>query len=286
MRQYTKYEPALRKVSSHVRAVYTDLDHTLLGPDASLFLGPDRRYSLEPARALVGLLEAGIDVVPVSGRNNTQLKELARLFGLSNYVAELGCATYYEQGRKVVANHSFPVPAGSNLNQAIAASGAPALLLLEYQGLLEYHTPWSTRQECTHLFRGQVDIDEANIRLNDEGFSGLRLIDNGRCRSSTTLNSLPETHAYHLLPSEAGKAAAIRADQKHRNFSPAETIAFGDSLADLEMAAAVGLFFLVRNDLSTQPQIAKTVESIQNVYVTDSTMGLGWAEVVSKLLDK
>lgn len=284
MKHIDEYRPHLQRIGRGLKVVYTDLDNTLLGPDASLFLGPDRQYSLEPARALVALLSAGIEVTPVSGRNNAQLHELARLTGLRSYIAELGCLIYYEQGRKVFVNHVFPVPEGKNLHQAVADSGAPALLLDSYSGRLEYHTPWSERQKCTHLFRGLIDIDKANELLAQGGFSGLRLVDNGHCRSSDTLAPLPETHAYHLLPTKAGKASAIRADQKRRGLSPEETVAFGDSLADLEMAEVVDSFFLVRNDISADPALARALENYNNVYSTTSSMGVGWAEAVSLLL--
>jgi len=284
MKHVDEYGPRLRQVGRCLKVVYTDLDNTLLGPDASLFLGPDRRYSLEPARALVALLSAGVEITPVSGRNNAQLHELARLTGLRSYIAELGCLIFYEQGREVFANHDFPVPEGWNLRQAVADSGAPALLLDSYDGRLEYHTPWSEKQECTHLFRGLIDVEEANKLLAQNGFSGLRLVDNGRCRSSDTLARLPETHAYHLLPRKAGKASAIRADQKRRGLSPKETVAFGDSLADLEMAEAVGSFFLVRNDISADPALTSALGDYSNVYSTTNSMGVGWAEAVSLLL--
>lgn len=284
MKHIDEYGPRLRQVGRGLKVVYTDLDNTLLGPDASLFLGPDRQYSLEPARALVALLDAGIEVTPVSGRNHAQLHELARLIGLRSYIAELGCLIFYEQGREVFANHTFPVPAGRNLRQAIADSGAPTLLLDSYQGRFEYHLPWSERQECTHLFRGLIDVEEANGLLAEGGFSDLRLADNGRCRSSDTLARLPETHAYHLLPRNAGKASAIRADQKLRGFSPAESVAFGDSLADLEMAQAVGSFFLVKNDISADPALDGALGDYSNVYSTRNSMGVGWAEAVSLLL--
>ncbi len=284
MKHVDEYRPQLQQLGRGLKVVYTDLDNTLLGPDASLFLGPDRQYTLEPARALVALMRAGIEVTPVSGRNNAQLHELARLTGLRSYIAELGCLIYYEQGREVFANHDFPVPKGKNLHQAVDDSGAPAFLLDSFDGRLEYHTPWSERQKCTHLFRGFINVEEANELLAQGGFSGLRLVDNGHCRSSDTLAPLPETHAYHLLPTKAGKASAIRADQKHRGLSPEETVAFGDSLADLEMAEVVDSFFLVRNNISTDPALARALENHSNVYTTTGSMGVGWAEAVSLLL--
>lgn len=283
-RYLADYGPSAKKSIGLTRVVYTDLDNTLLGPRASLFLGPDHKYSLEPAKALVGLMEAGIDIVPVSGRNNTQLKELARLLGISNYIAEMGCLIFYDQGRDVLQNHSFTVPEGMNLHQAIEETGAPALLLDRFRGRFEYHTPWSRNQKCTHLFRGLIDVGEANRFLSEKGFSNLRIADNGRCRSMGNFESLPEVHAYHLLPKEAGKASAIRADCARRSLAREETIAIGDSVADLEMADAVGSFFLVENEISSKPGLAEALAEHENTYITSKRMGLGWAEVAGLLL--
>jgi predicted mannosyl-3-phosphoglycerate phosphatase (HAD superfamily) len=278
------HEAALRAEAKQIKVIYTDLDNTLLGPGASLFLGPDQQYSLEPARALVALMRAGIDLVPVSGRNNAQLREVCRLIGLQNYIAELGCLLFYGQGREVFVNHDFPIPPNRTLHQAITDTGAPALLLDRFRGRLEYHTPWSNQQECTHLFRGFIDANQANNLLAGEGFYDLRIVDNGRCRAVGTLGALPEIHAYHLLPKDASKASAIRADQRERGFARQETIALGDSRADLEMADAVGSFFLVSDNFSAEPELAREIARCENAYVTSRKMGLGWAEVASLLV--
>jgi phosphoglycolate phosphatase len=275
----------LRRSLKGVKVVYTDLDNTLLGPDSSLFLMPDRRYSLETARALLDLMNRQIDVVMISGRNNAQLKAIARLLGLTTYVAELGCTIYYNQGREAVANHSFPLSPGANLHRAIAEGGGPEFLLGRFSERLEYHTPWSEDQECTHLFRGLIDVAEANALLEGAGFDNLRIVDNGVIRSTGGLVGLPEVHAYHLLPTGAGKASAISADRRQRGFSAKETIALGDSLADLEMAAVVGKFFLVTDAPGISAGLDGALSAYENVYLTSEKMGAGWVEVANLLLD-
>lgn len=270
----------------NIKVVYTDLDRTLLGPDGSLFLGPDNDHTLEAANALVKLKRANVEVVPVSGRNSAQLREVCRLLGLSTFIAELGCLISYDRGREIVSTHRYKIPAGMTLREAIAASGAPKLLLDLYAGRLEYHTPWANNQECTHLMRGLISTDEANLALSRAGFDDLRIVDNGRCSSSGTLAALPETRAYHLFPRESGKAAAIRADQKRRGFSASDCIALGDSISDLEMADAVSVFFLVNTDFSHDTDFSKALFDYDNVRVTGQDMGLGWAEAVSTLTNQ
>jgi len=267
-----------------IKVIYTDLDNTLLGPKSSIFIAPDNTYTLEPARALLAVVEAGIDIVVVSGRNDYQLREICRVLGLENYIAELGCLLFYNQGREAVKNYHYPVPEGKTLHRAIADSGAPAFLLEHFKGRLEYHTPWSKNQKCTHLFRGFIDVHLANGLLATEGFSDLRMVDNGGSRSQGALAPLPEIRVYHLLPKDTNKASAIIADQERRGLSFQETIALGDSLADLEMAGAVGAFFLVADGVSDNPQLSAEFMTYKNAYLTTQKMGLGWAEVAGLVL--
>lgn len=266
------------------KVIYTDLDNTLLGPKSSIFIAPDKTYTLAPARALLAVIEAGVDVVIVSGRNDAQLREICRILGLENYIAELGCIIFYNQGREPVKNYHYPVPDGATLHRAIADSGAPAFLLRHFKGRLEYHTPWSRNQKCTHLFRGHIDVRLANGLLATEGFSDLRLVDNGGSRSQGNLAPLPEIRVYHLLPKMTNKASAIMTDQQRRNIGIDESIALGDSLADLEMASAVGTFFLVADGISDNSQLSSDFMTYENAYLTTEKMGLGWAEVAGLVL--
>lgn len=274
----------LHKTLSRVKVVYTDLDNTLLGPGSSLFMTPDHQYSLVPATSLVNLISSGVDVVLVSGRNNSQLREISRVLGLSNYIAELGCLLYYDGGRQIVENYDYPVPEGKSLHEAISAGGAPDFLLRHFEGRLEYHTPWAQRQTCTHLFRGLIDVHLANALLATEGFADLRIVDNGASRSPGSLVPLPEIRVYHLLPKDTNKASALILDQKNRGFLPEETIAMGDSLADMEMAGAVGAFFLVADGVADNPQLNGELLTYKNAYLTSQKMGLGWAEVAGLIV--
>src|SRR4051794_33987107 len=143
-----------------LRCVYTDLDGTLLGPRASLFRDGAGGFTLMGARALEACFRAGVEVVPVSGRTRTMLHEDCRLLGLSSYVYELG-------GGMVIDGEDTRL-AGDMSYDRIAMSGAPQLLLDRYAGRLEYHEPWHTGREVTHLLRGLVDTDEANGLLPDD----------------------------------------------------------------------------------------------------------------------
>ncbi len=274
----------VRELLRNVRVVYTDLDNTLLGPRGSIFMTPDLKFSIKPVLSLLKLIESDIDVVLVSGRNLNQLREIARLLSLNNFISELGCQIFYDQGKEVLPNYDFAVPEGKTLYEAIGDSGAPSLLLTHFKDHLEFHTPWSKRQTCTHLFRGFIDVKAANDLLSSAGFGGLRIIDNGASRARTNIPNGSDVRVYHLLPLGTSKASAIRKDQAKRKIKPTETIALGDSLADLEMAEAVSAFFMVADGITEKTQLSDQLLSYDNTYLTTKKMGLGWAEVADLII--
>ena len=161
-----------------VRVVYTDMDGTMLGPMGNFFLNIRREHTLRPARALVGALRRGVDIVLVSGRSRKQLKENARVMGLRNYIAELGVELVYDQGKEVIINTGVLGEEHSDLYRSIMRSGAVDWLLSTYQRSIEFHTPWADMRDCTPLFRGLLDLDEVN-RILDKRYPGLILVDNG-----------------------------------------------------------------------------------------------------------
>ena len=73
-----------------LRALYTDLDGTLLGDRASLLRDGEGGFSLLGARALEACHRAGVEVVLYSGRRRDQLFGDARLLGVESYVFEAG----------------------------------------------------------------------------------------------------------------------------------------------------------------------------------------------------
>lgn len=272
-------EPRLAKAS----LVYTDLDGTLLGPGGSVLRDGNGELTLEPARALIDAARAGLLVVPVSGRNKFQLLDDVRILGLSDYIAEAGCLVVHDRlERQWRCVGDFPVTSGT-IRDAIVAAGADRLLFDAFAGKLEYHTPWTGQRECSLLLRGNVDLAAAR-QLLDGVELPLKLIDNGIIHPKRhTLHDVEEIHAYHLLPAASSKPAAVRRDLELRRASPASAVAVGDSLSDLEIAAEVGVLFLVANAMRDEG-VAREAASRENVYVTRGEMGLGWAEAVDLIL--
>lgn len=268
-----------RKRLDKVRVIYTDVDGTMLGPMGNFFLNIRRKYTLRPANALVEALKRGVDIVLVSGRSRKQLKENARVMGLSNYIAELGVELVYDQGREVIINTGSLGEEHSDLYRSIMRSGAVDWLLSTYPHSIEFHTPWADLRDCTPLLRGLLDLDEVN-RILDERFPGLILVDNGVLpRISQTLD-VREVRAYHLMPKGVSKEKAAAEDMRLRGFKRSETIAVGDSEADLAFASEVGVFFLVRNGLFSNPHLVSALASYDNVVVTEGFLNEGWAEAV------
>jgi phosphoglycolate phosphatase len=267
-----------------LRCVYTDLDGTLLGHGASLFRDGEGGFTLLPARALEACHRAGVEVVIKSGRRKAQVMEDARLLGQTSYIYEVGSGLVID-GEETLLTGSWQPRDGKTVHALVEESGAPALLLDLFEGRLEPHAPWHVDRQVSHLFRGLVDPDEANALLSEQGPGELRLVDNGAIAAWETaleLDGLP--HAYHLLPAEASKARAVAAHMRARGYAPKECLGVGDSREDLEVAAAVGRYFLVANALAKDPGLASAAGSHANVEITEAGHGEGFYEAVVRTI--
>jgi phosphoglycolate phosphatase len=267
-----------------IRCVYTDLDGTLLGRGASLFRDGEGNFTLLPARALEACHRAGVEVVIKSGRRRTQVMEDARLLGQTSYIFEVGTGMVIDGEESFLTGELQPGD-GVTIHRQVEESGAPALLLERYAGRLEPHAPWHVDREVSHLFRGLVDVGEANELLAGEGHANLRLVDNGTIPDHETQLELPgQPHAYHLVPAEASKARAVEAHMRARGYAREECLGVGDSREDLDVARCVGRFFLVANALEKDPELRSEAAALGNVEVTESGHGDGFYEAVVRSL--
>lgn len=274
----------LRENLQPVRVIYTDLDGTMMGPLGCFFRDSEWKLTLRPARALLSGHARNVDIMLVSGRHKSQLRETARLLGCMNYVAELGTELIYNLGTEVIMNiGDLEVTCGS-VYQTILETGVVDLLLTSYPRRLEMHSPWSEERDCTPLMRGLVDLDDVHRLLVERGFDSYELVDNGVIpRRSPTLD-VEQTRAYHLVPKGVSKDQAVLKDQEHRGIPRLATVAVGDAVADMRFSSAVGAFFMVRNGLDNNPHLAREIDETENIFVTEGMMGDGWAEVVETLL--
>jgi len=262
--------------------VYTDLDGTLLGPRGALFRDPDGNFSIMQARALEACHRAGVEVVIMSGRRESTVRSDARLLGQTSYIYEAGCGVVIDEERTYLTGDWVPDDDGVPADRLVAA-GIPQMLFDHFEGRLEWHAPWHTGRELSLLMRGKVDVDEANELIRSAGHEDLRFLDNGAIgRRMETVEG--RVHAYHLVPGGASKAKGVAFHLGARGYAPADCIAIGDSIEDLEAAASVGRFFAVANGPERDEQLRAALGRFPNATVTEGAMGDGFYEAVVSTL--
>ena len=270
-----------------LRCVYTDLDGTLYGKHGSLFRDAEGNFSMMQARALEACHRAGVEVVIMSGRREAQVMADARVLGQSSYIYEAGCGVTIDFERTLLVgdwaadDEDAPTPA-----QRMLEAGIPDLLFERFGDRLEWHRPWHTDRHLSHLFRGKVDVAEANAALAEAGHDDLRFLDNGSI--SRPMDGIDgPAHAYHLVPGGASKAKAVAFHMQSRGYDPESCIAVGDSLEDLDAARSVGRFFVVANGPASDDAMRESLPQFPNATVTEGAMGDGFYEaVVSTLAER
>jgi phosphoglycolate phosphatase len=266
-----------------VRCLYLDLDGTLLGARASLLHDGEGAVSIDGVRAVQACLRAGVEVVLMSGRRQVQVAEDSRLLGQDSYIFEAGACVVLAGEVHWLTGELLP--GELTIAQQIERDGAPTLLLSRYEGQLEYHEPWHTEREVSHLFRGLVDAAEVDRLLADHGHANLRLVDNGVVsRRSPALAELAHVRCYHLVPAGASKARAVAFHRRARAFAREECFAVGDSREDLACAAHVGTLWLVANAVERDPSMREAMAAHENVRVAEGRYGAGVYEAVLSTL--
>ena len=241
-----------------IRALYVDVDGTLVGPGGDALWGESTRMF----DAILRCRRAGLSVVPVTGRGRVQVRELCRFLGMARGIAELG--SVHVEGQEVRYELGpFPFP-GRTPVEAMEVEGAVALAV---RLGLEPHDPWNEGREATFLLRGDVDVSQANAFLAEHGLDWCHLIDNGVLRRRGM-------RAYHLAPVEVSKAHGVRSDRRHHGLGREEVVYVGDSASDLACADDVSQCWLVAN---ADPALDWQLR-------TEGSYGDGVAEVVDRLL--
>jgi hydroxymethylpyrimidine pyrophosphatase-like HAD family hydrolase len=258
-----------------LRALYVDLDGTLLGKDGAFLRAGDGSFSLLGARALEACARADVEVVIYSGRRQLTCFYDARVLGVSSYIFEAGAGVVLDGELQWLTDDFVPRDDETIFDQ-IEATGAPRLLLDHYAGRLEYHAPWHKGREVSHLFRGDINALEADELLQREGHDDLRLVDNGGIHPIPP--GMEDARAYHLVPRSASKGRAVAWHMRARGYRREECIAVGDSREDLGAAEVVSTFWLVANGLDRDPTIREALTA--NTRVTSEPNGAGVYEAV------
>jgi hydroxymethylpyrimidine pyrophosphatase-like HAD family hydrolase len=264
-----------------LRCLYTDLDGTLLGAGGSLFRDAEGSFSRAQARMLEACHRAEVEVVIMSGRREAQVHSDARLIGQTSHIYEAGCAMVIDRERTLLTGDWRPTEERTVAEQ-ILEGGVAELLLGHFDGRLEWHEPWHTGRELSLLMRGKVDVEEANELVRGAAHGELRFLDNGAI--GRPMPGIDISHAYHLVPGGASKAAAVGAHMRARGYDAEECIAAGDSIEDLETARHVGRFFCVANGPERDLALGATIAGYDNVTVTEGRMGDGVYEAVVSTL--
>jgi phosphoglycolate phosphatase len=265
-----------------LRCVYTDLDGTLLGRFGSLFRDAEGEFSMRQARALEACHRAGVEVVIMSGRREAQVMADARLLGQSSYIYEAGCGVVIDAERTLLVGDWASGENEDTPAQRMHEAGIPELLFEHFAGRLEWHHPWHHDRKLSLLFRGNVDVAEANSLLTENGHRDLRFLDNGAI--GRPMEGIEIAHAYHLVPGGASKGAAVEFHRRARGYDREQCIAVGDSIEDLEAATAVGRFFVVANGPARDEALREALPRFENATVTEAAMGDGFYEAVVSTL--
>lgn len=262
-----------------IRAVYTDLDGTMVGPRGCFFRAEGGATTLEPAQALVDLHDAGITLVLVSGRTRPQLVEAAAIFGAEGFIGELGAIVGWQRGfESQILRGSMPEH----------YDRVPEELLLElvraHPGRLELHTPWHTGREVDVMLRGAIDVVKVDAWLVDQGFGWLSMRDNGLIPASLMRDLDEHPHIYHLVPDGVSKGEAVAWDLARRGLARHQAIAIGDSSSDLAMAPHVARLHVVANG-ARHVEVSSVLGAYDNVVVEKGAVGAGWTSAVRAAID-
>lgn len=283
---YLDEHPEATARLASARALFTDLDGTLLGRGASILADGQGRPNLDAVTAIARLNATDLRVVMTSGRNARQLREGSRLLGWTDFIGEMGCIRSYDRGARIVYDTGIwpvdAVRAGETPYEAIVRAGAVDMLMERFPGLIEYHDPWHLDREVTHMLRGNVDVIEAQALLDTLPLP-VTIVDNGIIHPRTHGLTCGEIHAIHLVPTGTSKQGAIAKYVVESGAGPADGISIGDSAADVAMADVTGLMVCVRNGLD-DPYLLARAKGRSNIVATHATHGSGWAELVSAWL--
>ena len=271
----TPVSEAFPRPTERIRVVYSDLDGTMVGPGGCFFRGEDQAVTLEPARALASLLEAGITLVLVSGRTQAQLLEACGIFGADGYVAELGAMVGWNRGRErhlcagpcPITSTRYPTRSPRRCSSATQVSSS-------------FTTHGTSGTSSTSCCEGRWIRWRSTPGSPRKALIGYECTTTESCRRGRLPgSSWRELHVYHLVPEGIDKGQAVGYDLARRGLLREQAIAIGDSASDLLMAPQVGRFHLVANGARSAP-VRALAEAAGNAVIEQGSVGAGWSSAV------
>ena len=223
-----------------LKALLTDIDGTITTPDRRICTG-----SIELIRSLI---DSGTEVVLASGNTSCFMDALSKMIGThGTFIAENG-------GVFRIGFTGEPVIRG---NQAVVRSALKTVQdhFLEKGIILNLYSPAYRFSDLA--FARTVSSDEVRMVLRDQP---VQVIDTG--------------YAIHLQVPGINKGTALLELAEQMGLSPADFLAIGDSVNDIQMLKTAGIGITVAN---AHPD---TKEAAQ--YVSKKEYGDGFVEAVEK----
>lgn len=275
----------------NIKAIYTDVDGTLLAPGGSVLRDSSGAISYKLPEKLCALQNLGIKIILISGRNKKVLHELSRLFNFDGYISELGSVIAHKTetgyaSEYFLGDFEFDASKYENPFQQVLASKLPEVLIQEFPNRLEHSMPYALERSVTQSMWGNIDEDRAREIIEASGLD-LEFVNNGIIHPKEhglKLSEHDEIYIYHLVPRGVSKASALEKDMKRRGYTKDEVIALGDSPADAEMAHVSGHYVVMKNAL-VQKEVSTVIEDMQTPpFLTSSEYVDGWCEFADALL--
>lgn len=284
----------LRERLARVRYVFTDLDGTMMGPNSTVLANASGEPSLDFVQTLIDLKQAGVAVVPTSGRNRAMMREDTRLLGLNAFISEMGGIVMtdlsHDTWEYFTAEMEYDPSCGLTPHEVIEQTGLCEAFITRYPGMLEYHNDMSAsykHREVTIGLRGEIPDEEA-IALLDASGMALDWADNGFLNyiSAPTTLELPEGvrgRAFNVMPKGLNKGRGIERFCEIMGIPREETLGIGDAASDFLMADYTGSFIMVENGLK-DPGAEEFLASHENALVAPGRTVDAWVAGMRSLL--
>ena len=224
-----------------VRAIAFDLDDTLLRDDRSV-----SEYTVSVLRRAA---EAGIHIIPASGRTGNSMRQ---------YVDQLACASCFvccngaevrTPGHELLMQQLLPVPLAREIAAWAESKGIYAQTYDDVRFYFNRHGKYAEDYRISSSLEGEyvgnleafMTTPTTKILLMDEPDRIARLLQEARdIWGQVTSLTCSKPYFLEVNPLLATKGNALKWIAGHYGFTVDEFIAFGDSLNDLSMLHAAG----------------------------------------------